>query len=116
MAINSRLQKMLCLKLARKHRSKQASFLPAAKRLGHAELRVEKKETYGFLAIVASMFGDFHYFQLITVDTINFPLIFITSINYPLFPLIFEFFNSFFDFPPFSRKIYKKDDRIENGG
>ena len=67
-------------------------FLPAAKRLGHAELRVEKKETYGFLAIVASMFGDFHYFQLITVDTINFPLIFITSINYPLFPLIFEFF------------------------
>ena len=83
-------------------------FLPAAKRLGHAELRVEKKETYGFLAIVASMFGDFHYFQLITVDTINFPLIFITSINYPLFPLIFEFFNSFFHFPPFSRKIYKK--------
>ena len=63
------------------------------------------------MAIVASMFGDFYYFQLITVDTINFPLfplIFIISINYPLFPLIFEFFNSFFNFSPFSRKIYKK--------
>ena len=36
-------------------------FLPAAKRLGHAELRVEKKGTYGFLDIVTSVFVVFGF-------------------------------------------------------
>ena len=31
-------------------------FLPAAKRHGHAELWLEKKETYGFWFIAASLF------------------------------------------------------------
>ena len=37
-------------------------FLPAAKRLGHAELRVEKKGTYGFLDMLTSVLVVFGIF------------------------------------------------------
>ena len=38
----------------------KGSFLPAAKRHGHAEVKVEKKEvTFAFLVIVTSIFGVF---------------------------------------------------------
>ena len=41
------------------------SFLPAAKRHGHVELQVEKKETLAFLVIVTSVFGVFWYFSVL---------------------------------------------------
>ena len=50
-------------------------FLPAAKRLGHAELRVEKKGTYGFLDMLTSVlvvFGIFLQYVEIFLDIFEF--------------------------------------------
>ena len=74
-------------------------FLPAAKRLGHAELRVEKKGTYGFLDMLTSVlvvFGIFLQYVEIFLDIFEIFWIFFNFFQiFVFFWKIFRFFEIF---------------------